>query len=229
MKGRSAAEELAADRPALVRLGMVDAVVSEHGATSSTSRCSPSTCASSRSPTRTAGPSGAGGRGPVRGAAAGRGWQGGQGLVTAGAVGATSGRWRSPGEPCRAGRPSQSRRPWRRPARGAAATRSAGVVDVAAPLTPDRDRRSDADRASLVRRRPASRPSGATCRRSTGLRPVGSRPTPCSDVRRISTTQWLLCVAAAVDGSHAGHARPQGVSRETWPWPGVTSSRPEPR
>ncbi len=31
MKGRSAAEELAADRPALVRLGMVDAVVSEHG------------------------------------------------------------------------------------------------------------------------------------------------------------------------------------------------------
>lgn len=32
MKGRSAAEELAADRPALVRLGLVDAVVSEHGA-----------------------------------------------------------------------------------------------------------------------------------------------------------------------------------------------------
>jgi 16S rRNA (guanine527-N7)-methyltransferase len=31
MKGRSAAEELAADRPALLRLGMVDAVVSEHG------------------------------------------------------------------------------------------------------------------------------------------------------------------------------------------------------
>jgi len=31
MKGRSAAEELAADRPALVRLGLVDAVVSEHG------------------------------------------------------------------------------------------------------------------------------------------------------------------------------------------------------
>ena len=31
MKGRSAAEELAADRPALVRLGMVDAVVTEHG------------------------------------------------------------------------------------------------------------------------------------------------------------------------------------------------------
>jgi 16S rRNA (guanine527-N7)-methyltransferase len=31
MKGRSAAEELAADRPALLRLGMVEAVVSEHG------------------------------------------------------------------------------------------------------------------------------------------------------------------------------------------------------
>ena len=31
MKGRSAAEELAADRPALVRLGLVDAVVTEHG------------------------------------------------------------------------------------------------------------------------------------------------------------------------------------------------------
>ncbi len=31
MKGRSAAAELAADRPALLRLGMVEAVVSEHG------------------------------------------------------------------------------------------------------------------------------------------------------------------------------------------------------
>ena len=31
MKGRSAAEELAADRPALIRLGLVDAVVTEHG------------------------------------------------------------------------------------------------------------------------------------------------------------------------------------------------------
>ena len=31
MKGRSAAEELAADRPALLRLGLADAVVREHG------------------------------------------------------------------------------------------------------------------------------------------------------------------------------------------------------
>jgi 16S rRNA (guanine527-N7)-methyltransferase len=31
MKGRSAAEELAADRPALLRMGLVEAVVSEHG------------------------------------------------------------------------------------------------------------------------------------------------------------------------------------------------------
>ena len=31
MKGRSAAEELAADRPALLRLGLVDALVREHG------------------------------------------------------------------------------------------------------------------------------------------------------------------------------------------------------
>ena len=49
MKGRSAAEELAADRPALVRLGMVDAVVSEHGGTCSRSRCSRWTSGSSRS------------------------------------------------------------------------------------------------------------------------------------------------------------------------------------
>jgi 16S rRNA (guanine527-N7)-methyltransferase len=31
MKGRSAAEELAEDRPALSRMGLVDAVVREHG------------------------------------------------------------------------------------------------------------------------------------------------------------------------------------------------------